>query len=275
MSIPIRLHHRATGLGVLNEGPLVGQLCIGGVVIEQTGLQVGHQLHPRRMEFRVDGQGVWKLVVVPSENVALLAATGITRAVMKRRNRHPSLLAFIDEPIELLLGIGCVGQTHGRLRKPQCPTRGQMGAPNQPNELGDHICRSAPRHHITIHVAIVDIDAAKKTVVVVVFATQVKSTSRQGVVIDPQPLAIQCARQDKRPMFVQRVARLGVVSDGVLTQTTQTATVQIQGPRLVAQAKVVLARLAHHAVPDQAGALLAEVGAGVTILHQHMSTGGV
>ena len=76
-------------------------------------------------------------------------------------------------------------------------------------------------------------------------------------------------------MLVQRVTRLGVVSDGVLTQTTQTASVQIQRSRLVTQAKVVLARLAHHAVPDQAGALLAQIGAGVTILHQRMSTAGV
>ena len=187
---------------------------------------------------------------------------------MKGRDRYVFLLDAVDEAVELCLRIGCVCQAHGGLCVTQRPAWRQVRAAYKFDELGHHLGRCAARHQVVVELAVIDLDITKQLVIVVVLAAQVKGAGGQGVVVNAPPHAAGRACHHERPVFVERVARLRVITECVQTQRAQAASLQVQRAGLVAQPVVTLGAVTRQVVAHSAGAAAGEIGRCFPIIEQ-------
>ena len=72
-AVPELLDDGLAGTCVMDETLLSFHAGVGRMVVQQTGLDVGHQMHAGLLELGVQCFGVWKLALVPGEDVAALA----------------------------------------------------------------------------------------------------------------------------------------------------------------------------------------------------------
>ena len=267
LPIPVGLDH-GPALAVDDEAAVTRQGAEGRVVVQQAGLDVGHDVQPGLVEARVQRLRLGELVAVPGVDVAPRPAHRVARAVVEGRHRHAVGADLVDEGVQPRLRVGRIGQAHGRLRIAQRPARRQRRAADEANELRDHLAGRRAGHQVQVQVAVVDLDVAVEAVVVVVLAAQVEGAGRERVVVQAEPVPLRRAAQHEGPVLVQRVTVLGVVAQRVHRQRAQAPAVQVQRPGLVAQAVVALGPVALQVVAHGAGARAAQVGRGAAVLGQ-------
>ena len=264
-AVPELLDDGLAGACVMDETLLGFDPGVGRMVVQQARLDVGHQMHARLLELGVQCFGVWKLAFVPGEDVAAFAFGRVARAVVKGRDGNVFLGDAVDEAVELHLRIRCVGQAHGGLGKAQRPAWRQVRAANQLDELGHHLGRVVAGHQVVIEVAVIDLNIAKQLVVVVVLAAQVKGAGGQRVVVNAPPHAAGRAGHHERPVFVERVARLRVITECVQPQRAQAASVQVQRAGLVTQPVVTLSAVTREVMPQGTGTAAGEISRGLPV----------
>ena len=122
-TVPELLDDGLAGACIVYEALLGFDPGVGRMIVEQAGFDVGHQVHAGLLELGIQCFRVWKLALVPGEDVAALALGGVARAVVKGRDGYIFLRDAVNKAVELGLRICCVGQTHGRLCITQRPAR--------------------------------------------------------------------------------------------------------------------------------------------------------
>ena len=242
------------------------------MIVEQAGLEIDDHASARLLE-PVDRRSRFaKLVPVPREHVATLADARVARAEVKRRERNVVFADSIHELREPRLRVGRVGQAHCGIGITQAPARPEGHTAGQLGERADDIADPRADEEVVVEIAVVDLDVTVEAVIVVVLATEIECRRRKRVVEetvgDPGRLV---APDHERPVLVQRVGGLRVVSERVERERPQPAPVLVERSGLVAEAEVPVGALARHAVTDDLGALAPVVGGGRPIARKRLA----
>jgi hypothetical protein len=224
---------------VADEGAVGDELRIGGVVVEQAGLEVGHGAHAGLGEGGRELARLRELVGVPGEDVALLAAAGVARAEVEARQREAVALGIAEEAADLLLRVRRVGQAHRGVGVAERPARRQGRAADGGDVACQRLAQRRAGEDVEVEVAIDDLGGAVAAMVVVVLGAEVEAALGQGVVVQ----AAGCTGmvvEEERPVLVERVAGLGVVAERVERARAQAAAGEVDRAGLVAEAEVTL-----------------------------------
>lgn len=116
--------------GLAHKGAAGRQRGVGGVVIQQAGLQVGHAAHAGSGKGAQQAGRVGELVGVPGENIALLATAGVAQAEVEGREGEALGHRTRQEGGDAGLRVGVVGHGHRGVGIAQAPARRQRGAAN-------------------------------------------------------------------------------------------------------------------------------------------------
>ncbi len=241
LSVPELRQQRLAGLAVAHEGAARCRFGVVGMVVEQAGFEVGDDADAGVVEAAHQPLRVGILGAVPMEDVALWADGCVAGAHVEGADGDLLGAAAVDERLHPRLRVVRVGDRHRGLGVAERPARRQGGAAGQPQEARRKVGETAAGKDVIVEVATLGLVAAEEAVVVVVLRPEVER--RLGSVVVEHPVdrtRRPVAREQERPVLVERVTSARVVAERVAHRDPQPPPVQVERPGLVAKAVVAI-----------------------------------
>src|SRR5215472_12814331 len=199
-------------LSMRNKRAARRDFSVSRMVVEQARLDVRNQSDVLALELIDQRFRIRKLVAVPSEYVAPWPDAAVTRSKVERADRDVMLYRFFYELGEPRVCIRRIREAHRRVGVPQAPARTEGHPAGQLGELSHHILDARADEQVIVKVAILDLAVAVEAVIVVMLAPEIERRRRERVVEEPIGDTALLPCDDVRPVFVKRIARLGVVA---------------------------------------------------------------